>query len=184
MKAVFLDRDGVINEYPGDFLYVKSCEEFKLLPGVAPALKKLIDAGYRLYVISNQAGVSKGVYSQDTLDRITDKMISQLKAGGVELSGVYYCTHLPDAGCSCRKPRTGLLEQAFLAMEKEGLVLEREKSYFIGDSVRDIQTGKGMGLKTIMVFSGREKPENRREWKELPDHVAGDLAAAVELILK
>jgi histidinol-phosphate phosphatase family protein len=184
MKAVFLDRDGVINKYPGNFEYVKSWQEFEFLPDAHAALKKLADAGFKLFVISNQAGVAKNVYSQKVLDQITDNMRAELNRHGITVEGVYYCTHLPDAGCSCRKPKTGLVEKAVAELKAKGADLELSASYFIGDSVRDVQTGKGMGLKTIMVFSGREKAENKNAWAVLPDFTAANLSEAVTIILK
>jgi len=182
VKAVFLDRDGVINKYPGNFEYVKSWEEFEFLPNIKPALKKLRDKGYDLFVISNQAGVAKGLYSQETLDLITRNMLKELGAGGIDISGVYYCTHHPDAHCSCRKPNSGLVLKAVEALQKNGRALEIECSYFIGDSERDVETGRSVGLRTILLFSGREKPENRSAWQALPDYTAQDLAEAVGII--
>jgi len=182
VKAVFLDRDGVINKYPGNFEYVKSWEEFEFLPNIKPALKKLRDKGYELFVISNQAGVAKGLYSQETLDLITRNMLKELAAAGIDISGVYYCTHHPDAGCSCRKPKAGLVLKAIETLQKNGLTIEIGRSYFIGDSERDVETGRSAGLKTILLFSGRERPENRSIWQALPDYTAGDLGEAVGII--
>jgi len=184
MKAVFLDRDGVINKYPGDFQYVKSCDEFHLLPPALPALKKLNAAGYKLFVISNQAGVAKKIYSRETLDAITSKMLTGLRNEGIEVGGVFYCTHLPKDNCACRKPKAGLVHEAMAQMEKQGEKIDPAESYFVGDSEMDVQTGKAAGLKTILVFSGREKPENSCRWKHLPDFTAADLHEAADMILK
>ena len=184
MRIVFLDRDGVINTYPGDTNYVKSWEEFSFLPGVTSALKKLHDAGFILCVISNQAGVSKGIYSQESLDLLTSNMLKELKGYGISIAGVYYCIHHPDDNCPCRKPRAGLIEQAIGQLKASGIVPEIGGSYFIGDTIRDIETGKAVGLKTIMVFSGKEKPENKHTWQVLPDFTAQDLTAAVQIILQ
>ncbi len=184
VKAVFLDRDGVINEYPGDFQYVTSWEEFKFLPKIEPPLKKLIEEGYLIFIISNQAGVSKGLYTQEVLNFITQNMKKELVKHGVNIYKVYYCTHHPDDNCYCRKPKTGLIDMAITDLTREGKKLDIEKSYFIGDSILDIQTGKSAGLKTILVFSGREKPENKDTWVAVPDLTAKDLPEAIELILK
>lgn len=184
MKVVFLDRDGVINSYPGDFGYVKSWDEFHFLPQIKPALKKLNGYGYKIFVLSNQAGVSKGIYSQDDLDLITENMLKELNASGIDIAGVYYCTHLPEDNCSCRKPKTGLVEKAIEKLQKEGIKIEKSNSYFIGDAIRDVETGKTWGLKTILVFSGRERPENKSNWKTLPDFTAQNLSEAVEIIIK
>lgn len=182
MKAVFLDRDGVINEYPGDFNYVTNLQEFHLLPGVGEALKKMNSKGYKLFVVSNQAGVSKGIYSQEILDGITSYMLEALKSDGAEISGVYYCTHRDEDECSCRKPKTGLVSKAIDDLKESGVILDIKSSYFIGDTMRDIETGKKAGLKTILVFSGKEKPENKKAWKYVPDFAVADLNAAVHII--
>ncbi len=182
MKVVFLDRDGVINRYPGDFLYVKSPDEFYLLPGVSQAIKQLNEHGFLVFVISNQAGVSKGIYSQQTLDLITAKMLEVVKSGGGLIHGVYYCTHRDEEGCACRKPKPGLVHLAISQMENKDI--ELTKSYFIGDTIRDIQTGKSVGLNTILVFSGKEKPENHSSWQTKPDFTALDLLSAVNMIIR
>ncbi|MEI6631442.1 MAG: HAD family hydrolase [bacterium] len=184
MKVVFLDRDGVINKYPGDKEYVKSWREFKFLPKVKSSLKKLNSRGYRIFVISNQAGVSKGIYSQKSLDLITKNMLKELGSQGITLGGVYYCTHRKEANCSCRKPRTGLIDKAVNKLKKEGLAIERKKSFFVGDTIIDMQAGKLARLNTILIFSGKEKPQNKDIWETLPDYTAADLSKAVELILK
>jgi len=184
VKAVFLDRDGVINEYPGDREYVTGWDGFRFLPGAGEAVKNLSAAGYRIFIISNQAGVSKGVYSRDALDTITGNMLKELNKDGKHISGVYYCTHLPEENCSCRKPNIGLVEMAIAELEKEDLNIERVRSYFVGDTIRDIQTGKASGLKTILVFSGKEKPENKNQWISPPDFTAQDLSKAVDIIIK
>lgn len=183
MKAVFLDRDGVINKYPGDFQYVTSWQAFQFLPGVKPALKKLSAAGFEIFIISNQAGVSKGVYSQADLDLITSNMLKELDKEDINITAVYYCTHRSEDNCACRKPKTGLIDMAISKIKESGLDLDFGSSYFIGDTIRDIETGKSAGLKTILVFSGKEKPENRKDWQILPDLVARDLSEAVEKII-
>jgi D-glycero-D-manno-heptose 1,7-bisphosphate phosphatase len=181
MNAVFLDRDGVINKYPGDREYVKSWEEFHFLLGVKSALKKLKEEGFALFVISNQAGVSKGIFSQTNLNLITRNMLKELKAGGINIDGVYYCTHKPDDNCACRKPKTGLIEMAIANLKGGDISLSG--SYFIGDTIRDMETGKAAGLKTILVFSGKEKPENKDNWNVLPDFTASGLTEAAYIIL-
>lgn len=184
MRAVFLDRDGVINRYPGDADYVKSWSEFNFLPKVKPALKRLNAQGFKIFIISNQAGVSKGIYPQENLDLITNNMLNELKKHNINISGVYYCTHKPDDNCSCRKPKTGLIDIAIAGLKKEGQDIELSRSYFIGDTVRDVETGKAAGLKTILVLSGKEKAQNQDNWQSPPYFTAGDLSEAVDLILQ
>lgn len=180
MKVVFIDRDGVINEYPGDADYVKSWEEFRFLPNAKFALKKLSQRGCKIFIISNQAGVSKGIYSKGDLDLITKNMLEELRKDDIDITAVYYCTHKPEDNCSCRKPKTGLIDTAISKLKELGLKIEPSNSYFIGDTIRDIETGKNAGLKTILVFSGKEKPQNQHNWQTLPDFVFPDLSTAVE----
>jgi histidinol-phosphate phosphatase family protein len=184
MKVIFLDRDGVINRYPGDSDYVKSWGEFKFLPKVKSSLKRLNNRGFKIFIVSNQAGVSKGIYTQETLDLISQNMLKELNDAKIDIAGVYYCIHREADNCSCRKPKTGLIDRAVAKLKEEGLEPELNQSYFIGDTIRDIETGRAAGLKTILVFSGKEKPNNKDKWTILPDYTANDLAGAVDLILE
>jgi D-glycero-D-manno-heptose 1,7-bisphosphate phosphatase len=182
VRVVFLDRDGVINKYPGHFKYVTSVSGFRLLPKVKEAIGRLIAGGCRLFIVSNQAGVGKGLYSQETLDAITADMLKQL-GPGIGFDGIFYCPHPSDRNCACRKPKTFFIDAAFAQLKKEGFEADREHSFFVGDSVIDIETGKAAGLRTVMVFSGRESRDNLESWSTKPDHTAADLFEAADLIL-
>jgi D-glycero-D-manno-heptose 1,7-bisphosphate phosphatase len=182
VKVVFLDRDGVINKYPGDFKYVSKVEEFQILPNVKPALEKLTASGFKLFVVSNQAGVAKKLYTLEDLNEINSRMAFEL-GDKVRLSGILYCTHLPEEDCSCRKPKTGLIDQVFSDLKKQGFTVDKARSYFIGDSMIDMETGQSAGLKTILVFSGREKPQNQLHWDRIPDYKVDDLASAAQIII-
>ena len=182
-KVVFLDRDGVINKYPGDREYVKSWGEFEFLPGVKAGLKRLNDKGFKVIVISNQAGVSKGIYPQEELDLITRNMLKELTDARVDIEGVYYCTHRQEDNCRCRKPKPGLIDIAVQKLKDKGLAPELGRSYFVGDTIHDVEAGSSAGLKTILVFSGKERPDNKNKWSTLPDYTAEDLSGAVDLIL-
>lgn len=182
INAVFLDRDGVLNKYPGDYKYVTSLEEFKLLPRVEEALSVLKEKGYYLFIASNQAGVSKGIYSQDTLNLITQNLLDNLNKHKIAIESVLYCTHREEENCNCRKPKVGLIHNAIEHLKRKGLVLDIKRSFFIGDSIRDIETGKSAGLKTILVFSGKEKPNNSASWKIQPDFTAQDIFEAALII--
>ena len=184
MKVIFLDRDGVINQYPGDADYVKSWNEFHFLPGVKSALKDLLAAGFKIFVISNQAGVSKGIYSQESLDQVTQNMLQELEGDGIHIDGVHYCIHRDEDHCSCRKPKIGLLDGVMSELRDKGFFVEFKESFFIGDTIRDMETGKRAGLKTILVFSGKEKPENKKSWSIHPDFTASSLLEAAHIILK
>ena len=183
MKVVFLDRDGVINAYPGDFKYVTSWGAFHFLPGAKEALKELTRSGYKIFIISNQAGVSKGIYSQKELDRITKNMLKEIEEAGGSITDVFYCTHVEEDNCACRKPKTGLVDMAIKKLKHENLNINYLKSFFIGDTIRDMQTARLAGLKSVLVFSGKERLENKENWQISPDFTAEDLKNAVEIIL-
>lgn len=183
MRVIFLDRDGVINRYPGDRDYVKSWQEFRFLPDVFPALRLLKDAEFLLFIISNQAGVGKGIFSQEALTNITKNMEEELVKNGIRLSGVYYCTHRSEDNCNCRKPKLGMLEKAIKECGLSKRDLDLNHSFFIGDTLIDVQTGKNFGVKTVLVFSGRERPDSRKDWSVFPDFTADNLKEAAELIV-
>ncbi len=182
-KVVFLDRDGVINRYPGDYRYVTSCRDFVFLPDVFSALKRLQDSGYELAVISNQAGVAKGLYSAGELEAITRLMLDELSRRGVGIAGVYYCTHLEQDNCSCRKPKTGLIDKAVAAWNRQGKAVDLQSSFMVGDSIRDVVMGRAAGLRTILVLSGAHPPADKSVWAAVPDATVEDLSAAADIIL-
>ena len=181
VKVVFLDRDGVINQYPGHTKYVTCCGEFHFLPNAKESLLRLTKAQYKIFIVSNQAGVAKGIYSKRVLDEITRKMLEGLNESGVKICGVYYCLHRDEDNCSCRKPKAGLFEKALREhnIPKESI----EQSFVVGDSMRDIQAGQIAGCKTILVFSGKTTPAEQNQWDVLPDFTADNLSQAVDLIL-
>jgi len=177
MKVVFLDRDGVINNYPGDTHYVTSWREFKFIPGSIKAIKNFKDNGFKVYVLSNQAGVAKGLYSKKDLDYITKRMLICLHSEGADLDGVYYCLHKEEDNCLCRKPKTGLLKKAVSDFEKKP-----EICFFIGDSFRDMRAAVEFGCKSVLVLSGKEKIEKKPEWKFEPDYCFDNLLVAAQYI--
>jgi len=175
MKIIFLDRDGVINRDPGFGGYVASWNEFEFLPGALEALKRLNQAEYEVIVISNQAGVAKGLYTQEDLDNITKNMLKAVKKVGGKIRSVYYCPHRDEDNCDCRKPKTGLFSQAV-----EGLRVNFPDTYFVGDNRRDMLAGKAVGCKTIFVLSGNTKLE---DLDVKPNFIARDLLQAVDKIV-
>jgi len=189
-RAVFLDRDGVINRlvYHAEFGLVDSpqaAEEFELLPGVGEAIRRINDLGLLAVVVSNQPGIAKAKCTPAGLEAITAKMHAGLAAAGAHLDAVYYCLHHPDAlraeyrlACDCRKPRPGLLQRA---AREHGLDLHA--SFIAGDGLTDVLAGQAVGCTTI--FLGNHKCELCRVMAEQgarPDFIAPDLAGAVECI--
>lgn len=144
-KAVFLDRDGVINENQTND-YVKKWSEFKFLPDAVAGMKKLSDAGYQIYVITNQRGISLKLMSEHDLEEIHSKMKLELAKNGISLSGIYYCPHDLKENCLCRKPKAGMLYQA--AWDHN---LDLTKSFMVGDTKKDIDAGMAAGCQTFMV---------------------------------
>ena len=174
-KAVFLDRDGVINEDSPD--YIKSWAEFRFLPKAKSAVRQLNRAGYVVIVITNQSGVGKGVYTEQTLNEINEKMKSELELADAHIDAVYYCPHAKDADCNCRKPKTGLVDKAVREQK-----IDLGKSWIVGDSLKhDIPLGKSAGLKTIFVRRGRLF-EMDEMLSAAPDYVVEDLMEAVQII--
>ena len=180
MKVVFLDRDGVINKFPGNGSYVTKVKDFHFIPGSLEAIRALTLSGHKIFVISNQAGVGKGIYSLDKLKRIDAKMIKAIQKSGGKIRKSFYCTHRSDAGCDCRKPSIGLLKKALKSLNKT--IVHAQKAFFVGDTEGDIKTGHNAGCKTIFVLSGREDRRYMRKWTVKPDHIVKDLKAAAKII--
>ncbi|CAN5391164.1 N/A [soil metagenome] len=148
-KAVFLDRDGVLNREQGG--YVTHLEDFIINDGVAGALKVFQQKNYLLIVISNQGGISKGICTKEQVDYLHLHLQRALKNKGIEILEVYYCPHHPDVtNCICRKPDSLLLEKAMARFS-----IDANTSYFIGDADRDMEAGKKAGVTTIKVESNQ-----------------------------
>jgi|DewCreStandDraft_4_1066084.scaffolds.fasta_scaffold92869_3 D-glycero-D-manno-heptose 1,7-bisphosphate phosphatase len=143
-RAVFLDRDGVINS-DKDLYYVTHPDQFILNEGIGEFLRRLQDAGYLLIIITNQGGIAKGLYTHQTLEKIHRKMLHQLESYGVHITEIYYCPHHPDYGkCLCRKPESLLIEKALARFH-----INPDTSFFIGDRESDIQAAIKAGIKPV-----------------------------------
>lgn len=180
MKVVFLDRDGVINQFPGNGKYVTKVKDFHFLPGALEALGLLTKTGCAVFVVSNQAGVSRGVYSRKKLKQINDHMLKFVRKTGGKISRVFYCIHRPHEDCDCRKPKTGSLKKAFALLK--GRSKKSSKSFFVGDTESDIETGKRAGCKTIFVLSGKDGRKDLKKWSVKPDYIVENLLKATEII--
>lgn len=176
MTVVFLDRDGIINVNRDD--YVKTCDEFVLIPGALEGLAKLKEAGVTAVIISNQAGVGRGLIDPAEFERINRKMFETVEQAGGEISGLYYCIHRRDEGCGCRKPEIGLLKMASAEM---GFPLEG--SFFIGDARSDIEAGCKAKCRTVLVVTGKASPADAASWDCKPEHIAKNLPSAVDWVL-
>ncbi len=177
-RVVFVDRDGVINV---DLFnnYVKTWEEFKFHDTVIEGLKQLSDAGFKIIVISNQAGVGDGVFTEKALWQVHKKMLEVLKKKGVKIYASYYCLHGKKAGCECRKPKPGLFQKA----AQNGLTFDKSRTYFIGDKVTDMEAGKNFGLHTILVRTGYGPDDEAScRGKLEPDAVVDNFGQAAERV--
>ena len=145
-RLIVLDRDGVLNRRPPRAEYVQSPEDVEWLPGTLEALQLLTEAGYRLVVVSNQAGVARGVMSIHDLEAVQQRMQTDLGSAGVTIERFYYCTHGWDEGCECRKPRPGMLYQA-----QRDFHLDLRRTLFVGDDERDAQAAETAGCRFAMI---------------------------------
>ncbi len=154
-RAVFLDRDGVINVYRKD--YVRSWEQFVFLNGSLEGMAILARLGFKLVVISNQSAIGRNLVGRQVVEDIHRRMSAQVHRAGGAIAGVYYCPHTPEQNCECRKPRSGLLIQA-----ARDLHLDLAGSYLVGDALDDLITGQRVGCTTVLVRTGRGLDESRR----------------------
>ena len=186
VQAVFLDRDGVINEEV-DLLHRE--DQLALIPGAAEAIRRLNDAGILVIVVTNQPAVARNLCTEADVRRIHARLADMLReAARARLDAIYYCPHHPEKhhadgnpayriDCECRKPGIGMLEQARLAFG-----LDYARCFMVGDTTRDIRTGRNAGCRTILVRTGYAGRDGKCDVQ--PDFVADDLAAAVGVIIE
>jgi D-glycero-D-manno-heptose 1,7-bisphosphate phosphatase len=150
-KALFLDRDGVVNHDPGD--YTKSLEEFEILPTIIQKMKTWYDAGYLIIIITNQGGIAKELYPLEEVDAIHQYLQGRCIAAGFEITDFYYCPHHPDLSgkCFCRKPGSLLIEKAIHRYQ-----IDPNLSVMFGDRERDVQCANGAGVKGIQIETNSE----------------------------
>ena len=168
-KAVFLDRDGTINE---EVPFLHEPGKFRLLPGAAEGLKAIQEMGYRLVIVTNQQGIGLGYFPEEDFFLVNSAMFRALAPHGIAISRIYFCPHSEAEGCHCRKPEIGLIQRA-----QHDLNLDLHRSFFIGDSLIDVETGRRAGCRTILVGS-RETAEGSMA----PDFHAGGLLEAASVI--
>ena len=183
-KAVFLDRDGTINEEMG---YINHIERFKIFEFVPEAIKILNDAGYLVIVVTNQSGVARGYFPEDLVKKVHGDMLESLKAKKARIDKIYYCPHHPSEGvgaykkdCKCRKPGTGMI-----TMAQEKFNIDLSKSYMVGDRYKDILFAEKAGLSPIMVKTGYgigEFEHQQASWKIQPHFIAQNLLDAAIFI--
>lgn len=175
--AVFLDRDGVINQNQPD--YILSWSDVVFLPGAFAALRRLAASPFAVVVVTNQSAVGRGLMTLHEMHAINSRVASAVAAEGGRLDRIYACPHRPEDGCDCRKPRPGMLLQA-----AADLGLDLRASYLVGDAVSDVEAGLAVHCQPILVRSGRgqaQLPDLKANGYDVP--VVADLAEAVGWIL-
>ncbi len=176
MKLVILDRDGVINR--DSRAYIKSCSEWKPLPGSLEAIARLHQAGYVVVVATNQSGVGRGLFDHEALAAVMRKMHDQVQAAGGEIAAVFYCPHTPDDECTCRKPKSGLFEQI-----RRRFHVNLEGVPAIGDSMRDLEAARTAGATPILVRTGNGNKSEKKLASDSGVAVYDDLLDAVNTIV-
>ncbi len=150
-KAIFLDRDGVINSDIGHY-YIYKVKDFIINKGIVNSLKRFQEAGYMLFIVSNQGGVAKGIYSSDDVDQIHAHLEAKLLENDIRLQEIYYCPHHESvASCECRKPSPYMINQAIRKYN-----IDIKTSYLIGDSKRDIEAAEAAGIKGIKIEANED----------------------------
>jgi D-glycero-D-manno-heptose 1,7-bisphosphate phosphatase len=171
--AIFVDRDGTLIE---EVNFLSRVEDLQLFPFTGEAVRRLKDGGYLIIVVTNQSGIGREIYTEGDMHGIHDEIQSRL---GGAIDAFYFCPHLPDAGCKCRKPGLGMIETARADFE-----IDMANSWMIGDKSLDVATGKNAGIGSAMVMTGYGRGD-RENGTAVPDVYAEDLLdAAVQIMLK
>ncbi len=173
-KAAFLDRDGTICE---EVNYLSRPENLRLFPFSAEAVKLLNNNSFLVILITNQSGIVRGFFDEKTLHEIHTKLKNELAESDAKLDAVYFCPHNSSANCDCRKPKTGMIEQA-----ANDFSLDLENSWMVGDKAIDVQTGFSAKMKTAMVLTGYGQIEVEK-LKKKPDLIADNLLQIVEMMI-
>lgn len=176
-RAVFIDRDGTINR---NVEYLSDANKFRMYPGVARGIALLNAKGFKIIVVTNQSGIARGFFSVDDLQKIHWRMTAELAEQGATIDAIYFCPHHPDEGCDCRKPRTALFDKAIKDFE-----IHPASSFVIGDRMLDVEAGRKVGCKTVLVPEDKERVRREMEASTVaPDFVGEDFSSAVNWILE
>jgi len=160
-KAVFLDRDGVINVDHG---YVSNIEDFEFADDVFPVMRSLTEKGYALIVVTNQSGIGRGYYTEEDFQTLTSWMLSRFAEEGVEISAVYHCPHSPEADCACRKPAPGMLLRAIREHS-----IDPEASWMVGDKSSDMEAAEAAGICNRVLLGDAVSGHSTRRITKISD---------------
>jgi len=183
-KAVFLDRDGTINEEMG---YINHASRFKIFSFVPEAIHILNECGFKVIIVTNQSGIARGYFSEKLLENIHALLIEKVQKYSAKIDKIYYCPHHPEEGdelygvdCECRKPKPGMIYRA-----REEFDIDLERSFMIGDRYKDSIFGKNLNLTTVMVLTGYglgEYTYQRDTWRVQPDYICDNLLDAANIV--
>ena len=185
-RAVFIDRDGTISEEVG---YVNHPSRYRVFPYAAEAVRRLNQSGWLAILVTNQAGVARGYFTEEMIGAVHRILVEELERGGAYLDAIYYCPHHPSVGappyrldCDCRKPKPGLIRRAAAEFD-----IDLARSWMVGDRYGDMEMARNAGLRSAFVLSGYGRGEweyQREQWKYEPDTIAEDLLHAVRAIIE
>ena len=178
-NIIFIDRDGVINRFPGIGFYVTRLKDFHLLPGALTGIRRLSEAGFEVNVVSNQGCIAHRFITSAALRALTRRMFARAKRAGGTIQDAFYCPHQTSDRCDCKKPGTLLFKKAL-----RGRKFDVSKIYFVGDSKEDVKAAKNFGCRSLLVLSGRTKKKDLRSFRPKPDVVKKNLLEAARWITR
>lgn len=175
-RAVFLDRDGTINVDTG---YISDPDDLVFIKGAKKGVKLLKDNGFLVFIVTNQSGIGRRYFSLKRFNAVNERLLSLFSKDGIKIDGIYFCPHHPNKKCRCRKPKPKIVYD--IAKKYE---IDLKKSYFVGDKLIDVQTGKNAGCKTILLdATTTQRIEDEEDWTQ-PDFVGEDLYEAGKWIVR
>ena len=177
-KALFLDRDGTIIHDPG---YLSKIEQIRFYDGVLEKIAFLKNIGFKIFIITNQSGVGRGYFSEEKLNVIHDHLLKMMYDNQAGVDGIRYCPHAPEDGCACRKPSPEMV----LSLSKE-FDVDLQQSFFIGDKIQDVLTGKNTNCKTVLITHGKTREQlcsKGEKWAE-PDFITEQPVDAFEYVCR